>query len=973
MMADADIVARMSLNAREFRAEFDRTVGDAASRAKTAGDQIGRGLGDGVAKGSREQQYALRSLGSQLSDVSTQLSTGTSAAQIFAQQSGQVAGALAGMGGALGKVGAFLSGPWGAALLAATSLAAVFVSKQKEAEDGTDALARKLGLQKEALTTVQGAIEAVDRATGKYNRTTEQSIALSVVNAQRQIGVVEGLRAEVVARAAAARAVAGGTNSNFGLNYAADTVKSYADGDLSRIDGELRGLQAKVRSGSQDLLKRALDQRVADNKDAASRINAQERDSTKALEAEYAKRGVYDVGYYTRRKAIQDRADAARDGLKEAAAAQREAGASARREQRAAETAAQREAKAAAQRETALQGELSLLKEKGELAFLSASGREKELAIAQAELRLKRDLKDEERAIYNLAFSRLEIAKQANDLFQRQGQDLSRQAERDVGAYADNNLRGFFSGPDPITGAVRSGKSDTRDQQETFRYLSDTFYQSFSGRNGDIWSGFKDLGTRTLSELASQFILKGRIDISGTSAGALSKALGGEKLNAGIDKLLNSKVGNSTAGGFASAAGQGYQTGAAVGSLFGKSTETRTGGKVGGAVGGAVGKATGLPGGELVGSVAGAIFGSLLGGLFASTPKGSAALTQSGGVFGASDPTGNNAAAKGSAGNAARAVAGALNGIVSQLGGAITSAAKVSIGVEGGKFRVDPTGAGRTSKKQPGVIAFDKDERAAVEYAIRDAIKDGAIAGLDELSKKLLAKGDLETQLAKAVRLKGAFDEILERTDPLGRRIRDLNNEFAALSQIAQEAGATAEETAKLSKLYDDRLKEVRESTKDLTTTLDGFLKSLNVGASSPLSLDSQLGSAKADFAKYEAEIRAGKKVDQSAFVSSAQSLLDVSRQTYGSTADYFQIFDRVQSLTNDAKGAYTTSSTGIEALNPFVQKTADATTESARTLAKIDAAMSSQNALLAQIAAAVGQGGGGGLSLARGGFVRAF
>lgn len=73
---------------------------------------------------TREMQRAAfqsRNLGYQISDIGTQLAMGTNPFMILAQQAPQVANALEGTAGVAGRLAAFFSGPWGAALQHSTS------------------------------------------------------------------------------------------------------------------------------------------------------------------------------------------------------------------------------------------------------------------------------------------------------------------------------------------------------------------------------------------------------------------------------------------------------------------------------------------------------------------------------------------------------------------------------------------------------------------------------------------------------------------------------------------------------------------------------------------------------------------------------------------------------------------------------------------------------------------------------------
>lgn len=99
---------------------------------------------DAQAKALRNARQGTQQLGMQINDFATSVSTGASPIQAFNQQLGQLGFAMSMMGGTAGRVGAFLAGPWGAAIVIATmALGSLFESTKEEEqalEDLDDAL-----------------------------------------------------------------------------------------------------------------------------------------------------------------------------------------------------------------------------------------------------------------------------------------------------------------------------------------------------------------------------------------------------------------------------------------------------------------------------------------------------------------------------------------------------------------------------------------------------------------------------------------------------------------------------------------------------------------------------------------------------------------------------------------------------------------------------------------------------------------
>ena len=229
------------------------------------------------------------------------------------------------------------------------------------------------------------------------------------------------------------------------------------------------------------------------------------------------------------------------------------------------------------------------------------------------------------------------------------------------------------------------------------------------------------------------------------------------------------------------------------------------GGSVGGALGGEIGKkvlgkALGSFAGPL-GAIAGGLLGGLIGGLLAGTKKGVVTLSQIGGGAMQKTLTGNNAQLKSVADKMATGLLKGIGDIAEQLGGALGGTVKLSLGQRNKDFVVDPTGAGRT--KGAGVINFGQDQAAAVAYVTQLAIQQGIITGISAGAQTLIkASGDLNDQVQKALKFDQVFKDLKKESDPLGASLDDLSIEMGKLKAIFAEAGASAEDYAKLEELF---------------------------------------------------------------------------------------------------------------------------------------------------------------------------
>ena len=83
----------------------------------------------------RNSRTGAAQLGMQFNQLATQVAAGTSPLLAMQQQLGDVGYAMSFMGGTLGRIGGFLAGPWGAAIITATTVLSPFIAKLFETSD----------------------------------------------------------------------------------------------------------------------------------------------------------------------------------------------------------------------------------------------------------------------------------------------------------------------------------------------------------------------------------------------------------------------------------------------------------------------------------------------------------------------------------------------------------------------------------------------------------------------------------------------------------------------------------------------------------------------------------------------------------------------------------------------------------------------------------------------------------------------
>ena len=147
-----------------------------------------------AAKAIRGQRMASTQLGMQISQVSTQMASGASVGQVFAQQIGDIGYALSGMSGKMGAVGAFLSGPWGVALSIAGMALIPLISNLIATKDATEELEKSEKLKKDTTDTLR-------QATLDYNMAVARTPATQRLAIQAMIAAADAdMQATVVAQ-----------------------------------------------------------------------------------------------------------------------------------------------------------------------------------------------------------------------------------------------------------------------------------------------------------------------------------------------------------------------------------------------------------------------------------------------------------------------------------------------------------------------------------------------------------------------------------------------------------------------------------------------------------------------------------------------------------------------------------------------------------------------------------------------------
>jgi hypothetical protein len=444
----------------------------------------------------------------------------------------------------------------------------------------------------------------------------------------------------------------------------------------------------------------------------------------------------------------------------------------------------------------------------------------------------------------------------------------------------------------------------------------DQIASNFSGKFGEVLQGFGNMlqslrqqGTSGdtslfggISKLFGGKVESGYNDQGRDNAAGLGSALSDplKSLNTGFGdfKKMFTDPGQ---GGFASVLGKGLAK-AGAGMEMGTHADALMKGlglkssKMGAQIGGGIGSLIGGPLGGLVGSIG----GGLIGGAFKKAKYGTAVLNGSG------DPTisGRGSAQKAAATGLAGSVQEGLASLAAELGGQLGKYA-VSIGMYKDKYRVSTTGYGGklggkgNQTSSLGITDFGKDgEAAAIQFAIEDAIKDGAITGLAPIIQKALSGLGTESAIQFAKDWTAAMSDYKSLIDPVGAAIDAIIKPLDALKATMLQVGAGTEE---LAKFEDYRSKKLSAALKEQVSGFQSLLDQLN-GDAGGVSDYQQLTTNLGKLGQFRSDIASGKTVDQTAYEGLANEIISKAGNVYGTgTTDYQDIVKLLQSTTTGA------------------------------------------------------------------------
>ncbi|MFC3711260.1 hypothetical protein ACFOMD_01675 [Sphingoaurantiacus capsulatus] len=272
---------------------------------------------------AKRQQAAYRDIGTSIVKIAADARDGKNAFQIFGEQGTTLAASLVGVGGTVGRVAGYLTGPWGVALTTAASLIGMFVT---ESDKATDASRR----QGDAARNLRDAMDDLASVTGEANRTqgeitrtaegtTRELLSQEIKKRDEVIKKLANAEKQLEAALSAASAFSpdGGAGA---VTVATRRVKALKEQQLA-LNKTVADASRQVRATEGGRIRR----KVAGDRDPVVAANNSFEDDHDALKARHLRREIDGDAYETGLKRLETTRDtaikaAARGGAKPTAA-----------------------------------------------------------------------------------------------------------------------------------------------------------------------------------------------------------------------------------------------------------------------------------------------------------------------------------------------------------------------------------------------------------------------------------------------------------------------------------------------------------------------------------------------------------------------------------------------------------------------------------------------------------------------------
>ncbi|MFD2429933.1 phage tail length tape measure family protein [Sphingobium scionense] len=482
---------------------------DFESRMRSAASTTVRAT-DAMEKGTERAAYAGRQMGRQFADVGAQLSGGQSMFTILAQQGPQLADAMADLGGKAGAVASFFAGPWGAALLAAASVAGTLTAAVLAEDDATEKHTKGAKSLTDAINDMTEASKGAIQTSQQAEQQHYNEAALAAKAEAARVATIRLIQAAKVRLETADRQANEQGDPEGGVNFGV-TAGATQERELTRLNALLKEQNTELQAQYANVRRSA--------------IPRLQREASEATDKAAAATGRYDraLGKLNDRlEAGKITPSAYRTELEKLNRTRDAEVAAAGKSERAtkADASAKRDAAKAAKEAARAQQELQQTLERivGKFDPVRSIAIETGKALKDIDmLEMKGVLSSVDALTYRLALARDQARAVADAAWKSQeqrwidvgfnagdfdGSNVRKEIDRDLDLRQDAN--------DKIAEDFK------RKQEDQLHALAGLYEDLFRGGTDAIWSDFKAMGFRIIAETLAKFTL-GQINGTGGS------------------------------------------------------------------------------------------------------------------------------------------------------------------------------------------------------------------------------------------------------------------------------------------------------------------------------------------------------------------------------------------------------------------------------------------------------------------------
>lgn len=814
-----------------------------------------------VGASAGQARASMASLGQQVGDVAQGFAMGTPIMTLFAQQGGQVAFAMSGLGGRLGQIATFLSGPWGAAILGGTIVLGNLAAASQRAGEADD---KQLTAKDRLAAAIKDFREAADGAAASQDALARESIRaaeadLKAAEAKRVKirALVDEARAQLEIRRVQATAPGQrGDIGALGLDVASSRLAGLDAIDLAN--------EAAIRQGRVDIQtgQFALGARDAKARDAVARATLEAERAETRLKSAVAAGTTTAAAARAELERYLSAIERARGAKSDSARTERAAAASAKEltaENRAL-TEAYNPLLAAQQDYAAALNDIAAAEVRG----IASAGRAADARLAAAAK--LRGARLTALGAEPAAAPRLAGIGDVQNTLQARGFEggLAREMEqvlgpnglgRELGIQIGGNFARSAVELSQAIGAGIAGSFGRALQRSTaFAALVERLAP---GQGSAVESGFRATVNGVVKGIGDG--LGKLFDKDGKFAEGFGKLLGGAAVGDGVSDVAGALGVNLS----------------------------RAGSEIGGAIGGLKGVQGALDGvvkglgqfAPLIGGVLGGVVGKLLAprNPFADVALTTTAAGVSGSVF---NSRGEGSGARGS--TLAGAVEDQLSRLASALGADVKPGQSLgAIGFSGEQFFFNRTGG---DFKARGNERFGSAEEA-VGAAVANALSTGALATSPRVQAALQRyAGNVNTAVAEALKIRD-LEQLLEaQANPFTEAFRDFERQARSRVDVAREYGFDLIEIEKLN--ADQRATLIRDTLQGATSSARALLDEFRFGDRAGGSVRDQLGSLGGERDRLARLVRGGDTGQLDALTGVIRQIDDLQREAFGSTGE---------------------------------------------------------------------------------------